>query len=198
MQVPTIIIDSCGLIDGRIEQLVAAHMLLGRLVVPDFIIDELHILISGESALKQRRSEAGLGTLVRLQTRGKIAISETTEPLPDTVPVDDRLLLLAQELQAYLYTIDQELIGRAVDQGICVVNVNSVTHLLQPMYFPGDRLTIELIKRGERPNQAVGYTAEGIQVVVDHAARYIGSSVVVECRKVHQTTAGRMIFARLV
>ncbi len=198
MRVPTIIIDSCGLIDGRIESLVAAHMLLGRLVVPDFIIDELHLLIDGESELKQRRAEAGLGTLVRLQTRGRITISEATEVASDTLSVDDRLLLLAEELQAYLYTIDQELIRRAADQGIRVVNVNTVAHRLQPVYFPGDRLTIQLIKRGERPNQAVGYTPDGIQVVVDHAARNIGSLVMVECRKVHQTMAGRMIFARLV
>src|SRR5690606_18263386 len=56
---------------------------------------------------------------------------------------------------------------------------------------------LQLIKQGEQPGQAVGYLPDGTMVVVNEADTMIGESIEAEVESTIQTSAGRMLFARV-
>jgi uncharacterized protein YacL len=56
---------------------------------------------------------------------------------------------------------------------------------------------VRIIQEGREAGQGVGYLDDGTMVVVDEGRYHINAEVGVVVTKVLQTTAGRMIFARL-
>jgi hypothetical protein len=68
---------------------------------------------------------------------------------------------------------------------------------MRPGQASGDGMRIELVKRGEAPHQGVGFLEDGTMVVVDHGAGRVGSAVEVVVTNTVQTSAGRLVFARL-
>ncbi len=85
----------------------------------------------------------------------------------------------------------------AVLQGVTVLNLNELANALKPVVLPGERMNIFIAKEGKESNQGVGYLDDGTMVVVDHARKTINQQVDVVVTSVLQTTAGRMIFAKL-
>ena len=53
------------------------------------------------------------------------------------------------------------------------------------------------MEKGANKGQGVGHMNDGTMVVVDNAASKIGREVQVELMKLYETSAGKMIFARL-
>jgi uncharacterized protein YacL len=58
-------------------------------------------------------------------------------------------------------------------------------------------MTVFLVKEGKEQGQAVAYLDDGTMIVVEDGDRKIGSTTDVMVTSVLQTSAGRMIFARL-
>jgi uncharacterized protein YacL len=58
-------------------------------------------------------------------------------------------------------------------------------------------MNIFIAKEGKESNQGVGYLDDGTMVVVDNARKIINKQTDVIVTSVLQTTAGRMIFAKL-
>ncbi len=62
--------------------------------------------------------------------------------------------------------------------------------------LPGDKLNIKIVAKGESREQGVGYSDEGVQIVVEHVAHLIGKNVEVTVTKLYQTATGQVIFAK--
>ena len=56
---------------------------------------------------------------------------------------------------------------------------------------------MRIIQEGKEYGQGVGYLEDGTMVVVEDGRGYINRTLPVVVTKVLQTTAGRMIFARI-
>ena len=61
----------------------------------------------------------------------------------------------------------------------------------------GDALSVRLVKPGEEPDQGVGYLDDGTMVVVENGRGQIGQTVRVHVTSTLQTSAGRLVFAKL-
>ena len=59
------------------------------------------------------------------------------------------------------------------------------------------KIVVDIVKEGKEFNQGVAYFNDGTMVVVDGAKRYIGKSVTATVTSVLQTSAGKMVFAKL-
>ena len=81
--------------------------------------------------------------------------------------------------------------------GVAVLNVNELAGALRSVALPGEGLQIHVTREGKEAGQGVAYLDDGTMVVVDHGKRHLGQTVDVAVTSVLQTTAGRMIFARL-
>ncbi len=82
-------------------------------------------------------------------------------------------------------------------QGVSVLNINELANALKPVVLPGESLRVFILKEGKEYNQGVAYLDDGTMVVVENARKLIGKNTDVTVTSVLQTTAGRMIFAKL-
>ncbi len=192
-----LILDSCGLIDGRIIELSVAGFVKSELVVPEFVVKELQMLADGNDSHKRARARFGLDVIRQLKEDDKIDLSINREEFAGTRKTDDKLVLLAKKLGADLYTTDYNLNKVADVEGVNVLNVNELALSLRPTALPGEIKKIKIIQKGSSRGQGVGYLDDGTMVVVENAIRLKGKTVSVEIERYHQTESGKMIFAKL-
>jgi uncharacterized protein YacL len=82
-------------------------------------------------------------------------------------------------------------------QGVTVLNINELANAVKTVLLPGESMKVRIIQEGKELGQGVGYLDDGTMVVVENGRRYINRTIEVVVTKVLQTSAGRMIFARL-
>ena len=107
---------------------------------------------------------------------------------------DDKLVSLALEIGADLFTTDFNLNQVASIKGVRVLNVNELSHALRPVSLPGENLEIKILQPGSNRDQGVGYMEDGTMIVVDGARKDIGKTITVKTTRTHQTVAGKMVF----
>jgi uncharacterized protein YacL len=192
-----LILDSCGLIDGRITELSAAGFVKSDLIVPEFVLKELQLLADGNDSHKRARARFGLDVIKQLQQDDKIDLSINREEFPEVKKTDDKLVLLAKKLGADLYTTDYNLNKVADVEDVKVLNVNELALSLRPPALPGEIKKIKIIQKGSGRGQGVGYLDDGTMVVVENAIKLKDKTISVEIERYHQTESGKMIFAKL-
>lgn len=191
------VLDTCALIDGRITELSRLGFVPDELIVPDFVIHELQMLADGNDSHKRERARYGLDVVRELQdgSHANVVIYRSDN---STMPTDDRLVALAKKLGAGLYTTDYNLNKVADIEGVHVLNVNELAQQLRPTALPGERKSVKILQKGSNPKQGVGYLDDGTMVVVDDAASQINKILEVEVTRIHQTMAGKMLFASMI
>lgn len=192
-----VVMDSCALIDGRIVELNKLGFVPDELIVPDFVVHELQMLADGQDAHKRERARYGLDVVKELQegSGARVTIDRSDKSRGAT---DDKLVALAKKRGASLYTTDYNLNKVADIEGVVVLNVNELAQELRPTALPGERKMVKILQKGSNRKQGVGYLDDGTMVVVDDAQNMIQKIVEVEVTRMHQTMAGKMLFATLV
>lgn len=194
-----VLLDSNVLIDGRVPAVIATGFLTGSLVVPRFVLDELQRLADSKDEIKAARGKRGLDGVRMLKESGygSINVSIHEDQETEGEPVDIRLAKLARELRARLLTNDVNLGKSAQVRGVAVLNFNDLARALEPEIQVGDQFDLNLVKAGKDKHQAVGYLPNGAMIVVNHGAPFLGETVPVVVSGMHQTSAGRLVFAEL-
>jgi uncharacterized protein YacL len=77
-----------------------------------------------------------------------------------------------------------------------VVNLNDLANSLKPVFLPGERLGIRVVKAGEEAGQGIGYLDDGTMIVIEGGREHINRDVQITVTSVLQTSAGRMVFGR--
>jgi uncharacterized protein YacL len=115
----------------------------------------------------------------------------------DLLEVDLKLLKLAKDLNGVVVTNDYNLNKVAGVQDVPVFNINDLANAIKPVVLPGEELSVSIIKEGKEAGQGIGYLDDGTMIVIDGGKRLIGEQTMSVVTSVLQTSAGRMIFARL-
>lgn len=191
------ILDTCALIDGRIIAITKAGFVPQDLVIPQFVIAELQYLADHGDSHKRERARYGLDVIRELQDLRRASVTIAREPFSHIKEVDDKLIALAKQYSAMLYTTDYNLNKVAQIEGVTVLNVNELAHALRPHRLPGEQLELKITQVGQDKTQGVGYLEDGTMVVVEKAGSKVGQKVVVEFSRMLQTQAGKMMFAIL-
>jgi len=189
-------LDTSAVIDGRFIELREQSLLQGRLLVPNFVLAELQTLADSADDGKRARGRRGLDLLDTLRT-GPSAVESYSVDYPDLHDVDTKLMRLAIDAGGVLVTVDYNLTKVARVQGISVVNLNEVALALRPVVQAGDVFVSRMIKKGKEPGQGVGYMEDGTMIVVEGAEGLVGEDTEILVTSIFQSSAGRMIFARL-
>jgi len=190
-----IILDSCALIDGRIVDLVRTGFVSDELVIPKFILRELQLLADGKDPHKRERARFGLEIAAELQEYSWANVSIDESNVPGAT--DDKLVRLAKKRGAVLCTTDYNLNKVATVESVRTLNVNELAQSLRPVTLPGETIEVKILQKGSNGDQGVGYLEDGTMIVVDGAAKSVGSKVSVTVDRMHQTVAGKMVFAHL-
>ncbi|MCX5661785.1 MAG: PIN/TRAM domain-containing protein [Planctomycetota bacterium] len=190
-----ILLDTSVIIDGRIVDILDTKFFQGDLIVPKFVLNELQLIADSPDKLRRARGRRGLDTLQKLQEKPGVVVL-INESEPDGANVDQKLVVLANTLQARVMTNDYNLNKIATLRGIDVVNLNDLAKSLRPVVLPGESMRVKVIKPGESSSQGVGYLEDGTMVVVENARHLLGHEIELVVTSMLQTSAGRMIFGR--
>lgn len=191
------LLDTNIIIDGRIVDVYKSGFLEGPIIVPVFVLEELQKIADSSDVLKRNRGRRGLDILNQLRKNNKDAIKIVTDDFEELSEVDSKLVKLAREKSWKIITNDYNLNKVAELQGITVMNLNDLASAMKPAVIPGEQLFVQLVKQGKEEDQGVAYLEDGTMIVVENGRRAIGHEAPVIITSVLQTSAGRMIFAKL-
>ena len=191
------LLDTSVIIDGRIKELCATGFIDGPLIVPVFVLNELQIISDSADGMKRNRGRRGLDILKEMQDAKLVPIEIVENDYDDLHEVDSKLMRLALEKQWKLMTNDFNLNKVARVQGIKVLNLNELANVLKPALIAGEWIRVQVMKEGKEVQQGVAYLDDGTMIVVEDGRPYVGQEVEVMVTSILQTSAGRMIFARV-
>jgi len=194
---PVKLLDTSVLIDGRIADISETGFFEGTVIIPEFVLKELREIADSSDASRRALGRRGLDIVKKLKDNKKIFLKILKKEFPKINEVDGKLIKLAEELGAKIVTSDYNLNKLASVQGIGILNVNELSNAVKPPVLPGEELKLFILKEGKEKNQGIGYIEDGTMVVVEDGKNFIGQKVDVIVNSILQTSAGRLIFARI-
>jgi uncharacterized protein YacL len=192
----SILIDTSVIIDGRIADIARTGFIAGTLVIPRFVLNELQYIADSAESLRRQRGRRGLEVLSDLQKERAITTTIADIDVEGVREVDEKLIMLARQMQAPILTNDYNLNRVAELQGVQVLNINELANAVKSILLPGEVLVVNVIQEGKEVGQGVGYLDDGTMVVIEEGRSFIGKEIEVSVTKVLQTAAGRMIFSK--
>lgn len=187
--------DTSALIDGRILNIARSGFIDGDLIILKSVLRELQLLADGKDSEKRNRARAGLEVAAELER----VIEVNTEVFDDgdgRKKVDEELLKYAKQNKGTVLTLDYNLIKVADAEKINTLNINDLALAVRSEFLPGEKIKLLIMEKGSGRGQGVGHLPDGTMVVVDSAANKIGKEITVEFVRFHETSAGKMIFAK--
>ena len=192
------VLDTSVVIDGRIADIIDTGILDNQLIMPRFILAELQGIADSSDKMRRSRGRRGLDVLDRLRNNSAIDFKIYDRELPEMQgqPVDMKLLILARHLEGKVVTGDFNLNKVAKLQNVPVINLNEIANSLKPVFLPGEKIRLKVVKAGEGPGQGVGYLDDGTMIVIEDGRDHIGKEVEISVTSMLQTSAGRMVFGK--
>ena len=194
-----IYVDTSVLIDGRIVAIARSGFLDGDLIILKSVLRELQLLADGKDAIRRAKARRGLENAAALERVPEIN-TEIIDDLPEhpRIKVDEELLKFARENKGAVLTLDFNLIKVAEAENIPTLNINQLALAVREEFVEGEKVRIKLTEKGANRGQAVGHLDDGTMVIINNATSKIGQEVLVELTRCHETSAGKLIFAKLV
>ena len=191
-----IVLDAETVMDGRIVGLLSSGFISGRLIVAQFVLEEIQTLANEGSNGIRQRAQRGLENLEKMQASADIQVSiHDARMTTEEQTLHARLIETAKFYGARLLTLEESLSKIAKLQGVSVLNLNDLDLALRPAIAVGERLRVALVRPGKEDHQGVGYLPDGTMIVVNQAAEDIGKSLDVVVVTTLQTAGGTLIFA---
>ncbi len=191
-----VLLDTSVIIDGRIADIARTGFIPGTLLITRFVLQELQYIADSSDGQRRQRGRRGLEALSDLQKNEQVKVKITDDDIKGNHPVDEKLVLLARQLNCPVLTNDYNLNRVAELQGVRILNINELANAVKVVFLPGEPLLVHIIQEGKEYGQGVGYLEDGTMIVVENGLDHLGSKIPTVVTKVLQTAAGRMIFAR--
>lgn len=191
------ILDTSVIIDGRIADICATGIWEGDVIVPAFVLRELQHIADSADSVKRVRGRRGLDILNRMRKELEIPVQVIATDYDDVAEVDAKLLRLAKEMDGVVVTNDYNLNKVAAVQQVPVFNVNDLANAVKPALVSGEELVVTIVKEGKELGQGIAYLDDGTMIVVDGGRKLLGESTEISVTSVLQTSAGKMIFAKV-
>lgn len=190
-----LLLDTSVIIDARIADVAEAGFILGNMLVPRFVLNELQHIADSSETMRRNRGRRGLEMLDNLQHNPEVEIDFIDDDPGDALEVDDKLVSLAKQINAIVVTNDYNLNRVASLQGVKILNINELANAVKTVFLPGEEIPLKIIQKGKESGQGVGYLEDGTMVVVENGSKYVDQEILVQVTKILQTNAGRLIFA---
>ena len=195
--VPSKLIDTSAILDGRVMGLICMGFVEGKIVVPRFVVNEMQLLADSSDATKRNKGRQGLALLNRLNKEFSDRFVVSDKDFPAVPEVDAKLVEHAKVDGAVLVTQDFNLKRVAELQNLKVWHLNDLINILRPAVIVGEEVEVHILKPGKEAAQGVGYLPDGTMIVVEDGGTFVGQKALTRVTNILQTTAGRMVFTRI-
>jgi uncharacterized protein YacL len=190
-----IVLDTSVLIDGRILELVKLNFMDNPLIVPQEVINELHMLSDSKDVLKRKKGRRGLDVVRDLKRKTAVLIKPIQNGSGVT-EVDKLLVNFAKSSQLKLATQDFNLSKVAGIAGIKVLNVNALASSVKTVLLPGEEIEVKVQHAGKEKEQGVSYLEDGTMIIIEGAKDKVEQEIKIKVTKVIQSPAGKIVFAK--
>jgi len=190
------VLDTSSLIDGRVIELVRHGFLEGTIIVPEFVVRELHTLADSYDPDKRKKGQRGLEKLNELRSIAEAQLLIDTREIQGK-GVDDRLISYCLLYGGALVSTDYNLLNVAGSMGVRTLNINALQMALKEPVEAGEELELKIVRKGRARDQGVGYLPDGTMVVVEGGRGHIGETVRVVVTGMTQSPSGKVIFTRV-
>src|SRR2546426_4964356 len=190
-----LLLDTSVVIDGRIADLIEANFLEGLIVLPRFVLKELQQIADSNDPIKRARGRRGLEMLNRILRNPRNEVRIHDGDFPEEKEVDAKLVRLARNLGAKLFTNDYNLGKIAELQSVSYVNIHELARAMKPAILPGETFNLKIAREGKDKGQGIGYLNDGTMVVVNNAQHFVGQQIEIQVQSLVQTGAGVLVFA---
>ena len=190
-----VVLDTSTIIDGRIADLIEARLIEGVIIVPRFVLLELQQIADSNDDIKRSRGRRGFEMLNRLQNNTKLQVRIHDGDFPEEKGVDAKLVRLARNLNAKLFTNDHNLAKVAGIQNVNCVNLHEIAQFMKVALIPGEIVSVKIVREGRDKGQGIAYLPDGTMIIVNHGLTRLGQHVDAEVQSTLQTGAGVIIFA---
>ena len=190
------VVDASALIDGRIYELCESGFLTGELLVSKQIEKELATLANSKDINEKARGRRGQEILRKLREIRGLRVSTTSKEGKGRT-LQQKIVSLASAFKAAIITVDFNVNKEAAIANIPVLNIADLTRSLKPVFLPGTKITLFVMKEGKEKDQGVAYLDDGSMVVIEGGRKFIGKRTEAEVYSILQTSAGKMFFTRV-
>jgi uncharacterized protein YacL len=172
-------------------------LLPGGLVIPQFVVDHVRSVAEAPDPVSSRRARRGLEAVEALREMG-VPVHLARDEVPEVDDPTIKLLTVARRVGLRIGTCSSKVVDEGSRWDVAVVDLREVAASLTPDHLPGEQLSVELIREGRQPRQAIGYLADGDMVVVNDASHLIDEGTVsVTVLSTRPTSQGVLVFGRL-
>jgi uncharacterized protein YacL len=186
-----VLLDTNALMDSRVYDVIDLGF-LPEYGLTQSVLYEIDVLVH-DSLQPDRQARA---ISARRYIDEHIIPVDDTPYDPTIETVDEHIIRVAELKGARICTADQELENKAETRGIKVLSIAKLAKALRPHLLPGQVVDIMPTAAGQKSGQAIGHTQDGTLIVIDQAAKLIGTMVKVVIKKSLMTDSGRMAFAK--
>ncbi|MBF0408568.1 MAG: PIN domain nuclease [Candidatus Riflebacteria bacterium] len=191
------LLDTSAIIDGRVFGLIKLGLIEGKILIPEFVLNELQFIADSADSQKRQKGRQALATLGKIKKEPGVNIVISDTDFPEIEEVDSKLIELTKVEKGVLITQDFNLKKVAELQNLRVLHLNDLITVLKPPVIVGDEVEINILKPGKDKSQGVGFLPDGTMVVVEDGGGHVGRQIMCKVSNVLQTAAGRMVFMRI-
>ena len=190
------VVDTSALIDGRIYDLCESGFLTGELLISKLVEKELSALANSKDITEKARGRRGQEILKKLRDIRGLHISNTSKEGKGE-NFQRKIVALAVRFKAAVITVDFNINKEAAIANVPVLNIADLTRSLKPVFLPGTKISLFIMKEGKEKDQGIAYLDDGSMVVVEGGRKFIGKRAEAEVYSILQTSAGKMFFTRI-
>lgn len=194
-KVKDLLVDWTILTENRALDLASSGLLDEQLIVPKFVVRELHTMLDSSEELIRNKARRCLDILKKLEGMSHLELRYSDIDFPHTADAGIKLIQLARQIDANIITSDIRRFQQGNTEGLRIINIHMLSNVLKPI--TGEPLTIRIQRQGKEPRQGVGYLEDGTMVVVNGGAEHIGATIKGHVLSVKHTSSGRMIFCNV-
>ncbi len=193
----SVMLDVSAAMDRTIWILIKNNMLAAEVIVPRLVLDELSLLASSTDPAISRRANKSLEVLDFVRDNlASLTIAESS--VVETESLNEKIIVLSKKLNLRLITADPKVAELAQQAEITYLDISTLANDMAPEHFVGERLKVDLVKRGTQEGQTVGFLDDGDMVVVNDSSHMLGhKSVNVEVIQSRRTSQGLLVFAKI-
>lgn len=190
------VVDASALIDGRIYDLCESGFLTGELLISRLVEKELSALANSKDLSEKARGRRGQEILKKLKEIRGLRVSTTSREGKGNTP-QQKIVSLAAHYKAALVTVDFNINKEGTLFNLPVLNIADLTRALKPVFLPGTKITLFVMKEGKEKDQGIAYLDDGSMVVIEGGRKFIGKRAEAEVYSILQTSNGKMFFSRI-
>jgi uncharacterized protein YacL len=189
------IVDGAILSDGRLVALFRSGLLPRRCLIHRSVLLGLENALTSPDPATVSKNRRALDAINDLRSIVGLQVEIDATEIPQAKNTHEILLQLARLENGRLLIADRDLIIRARNENVTVIDLGNLVAALSPTLRVGESITVVIEKNGDGRDQGVGYLDDGSMVVVTGAANKIGEKISAVIIRLHHTSNGRMIFA---